>query len=443
MRALIIDDSLAVRKIIKGILIKDLGFEAVTDAENGQLGLDELVKSNFSYDVIILDWHMPVMDGIETLMYIREQNKLIPVIICTSAGDKESIINAITAGANEYLFKPFDASGLESKVNKVISNYQQQLKNISNNSVLIADDLPLARVTIRKIIEKDQSFDTIVEASDGAEALKLFKSQQFNLVILDWRMPKLNGIETLKEMRSINPTVPIIMVTGKSTHEHMVEAFDAGASNFLPKPFTKDQLLNSLHLSMVTSEPQPNNKEDKDDGFDLDIAIDSESSTSEVPIDNTAFDHFFNKQWTTCIEANTSFSLICIAIDTFDVYKTGCSLEQFNQTVSSIQNSAYTVFGESRTSFKRSQENLFAISTIGDSYGELQLKIQQLLVTVEKCAIPHPGKNEGSPLTVSIGAQFGVPRSENGLSQFKESAQTHLLLAQSHTSGGFKINRTL
>ncbi|MGL1937014.1 MAG: response regulator [Fibrobacterales bacterium] len=443
MRALIIDDSLTVRKLIKSILINDLGFNSVTDAENGKEGLEVLLKDNFSYDVIILDWYMPIMDGIETLMHIREHNKLIPVIICTSAGDKESIINAITAGANEYLIKPFDASGLEAKVNKVLSNYHEKLKTTKNSSVLIADDSALIRATIRKAINADHSFDKITEACDGAEALKLFKAQQFALVILDWQMPKLDGIDVLREMRIINATVPIIMVTGNSSHEHMVEAFDAGASNFLPKPFTKDELLNTLHLSMVTSEIQPNKIEEEDDEFDLDKPIAPKATNTIIPIDDDSFNQFFIKQWTTCIETNTSFSLICIAIDSFEEYKGTSSPEQLNQTLSSIQHSAHTVFGESRTSFKRSQENLFGISTIGDSYGELQLKIQHFLVTMEKCAILHPGKTEGSPLTVSIGAQFGIPRSESGLRQFKESAQTHLLLAQKHTSGGFKINRML
>ncbi|MGL1936529.1 MAG: response regulator [Fibrobacterales bacterium] len=271
MHALIIEDSMSVRRIIKGILMSELGFESVTEAENGQLGLDELTRSCFGYDLVVLDWYMPIMDGIDALLNIRERNKSIPVIICTSAGDKESIINAVTAGANEYIIKPFNAMALENKVNKVLGIYQEQRKNISSNTILIADDSAIIRSAMRKSIEQDPSFDIIVEACDGVEALNLFKSQQFKLVILDWQMPNLDGIDALKEMRIINKTTPIIMVTGNSSSEHMVEAFDAGATNFIPKPFTKDQLLNTLHLSMVTTESAPNISKNNST-FDLDTS---------------------------------------------------------------------------------------------------------------------------------------------------------------------------
>lgn len=110
---LIIDDSRMIRRVASRI-VKDLGFETI-EAENGQ---DALETCNIEMpDVILLDWNMPVMDGFAFLKALRTlPNGDTPtVLFCTSERDVNRIIDALSAGADEYIMKPFDSDIIESK----------------------------------------------------------------------------------------------------------------------------------------------------------------------------------------------------------------------------------------------------------------------------------------------------------------------------------------
>jgi len=110
---LIVDDSKVVRMVAKKILT-DLKFETA-EAEDGQVALD-YCKTTMP-EIVLLDWNMPVMSGIE---YLRELRQLpggdAPVVVfCTTENDMSKIQEAIGSGANEYIMKPFDADIIESK----------------------------------------------------------------------------------------------------------------------------------------------------------------------------------------------------------------------------------------------------------------------------------------------------------------------------------------
>ncbi|MDA0782906.1 MAG: response regulator [Rickettsiales bacterium] len=110
---LLVDDSSVVRKICRRI-VTDLGFEAIEACD----GKDALEKCEEQIpDVILLDWNMPVMDGMEFLKAYRnkqKENNTI-VIFCTTENDITKIMTAIEAGANEYIMKPFDADIIKGK----------------------------------------------------------------------------------------------------------------------------------------------------------------------------------------------------------------------------------------------------------------------------------------------------------------------------------------
>lgn len=110
---LIVDDSRMIRRVA-GRIVKDLGFET-EEAVNGQDALDKC-RINLP-DAILLDWKMPVMDGFDFLKALRElPNGDAPtVVFCTSERNVDHIIKALSAGANEYIMKPFDSDIIESK----------------------------------------------------------------------------------------------------------------------------------------------------------------------------------------------------------------------------------------------------------------------------------------------------------------------------------------
>ncbi len=117
LKFLITDDSPVVRKVARRIL-QGMSFE-VDEAENGQIALDKCGSG--MPDAILLDWNMPTMNGIEFLRCLRrmEGGGEPKVILCTTESDVDHIKEAIDAGANEYLIKPFDSESLRAKLGKL------------------------------------------------------------------------------------------------------------------------------------------------------------------------------------------------------------------------------------------------------------------------------------------------------------------------------------
>lgn len=114
---LVIDDSRVVRKVARRI-VEDLGFSC-DEAEDGQKAYD--LCSQKMPDAILLDWNMPIMSGIEFLEKLRKMpsGDTPKVIFCTTENDMAHIQRAMTAGANEYIMKPFDSEIIESKFSQI------------------------------------------------------------------------------------------------------------------------------------------------------------------------------------------------------------------------------------------------------------------------------------------------------------------------------------
>jgi two-component system chemotaxis response regulator CheY len=114
MRALIIDDSRFVRSYLRGLL-HDRGIDC-DEAVDGQAGLNRL-HGAARFDLVLLDWNMPVMNGLETLMKIREEGFIdLKVLMVTTEAENDFIVRALEAGADEYLMKPFDHDAFDEKL---------------------------------------------------------------------------------------------------------------------------------------------------------------------------------------------------------------------------------------------------------------------------------------------------------------------------------------
>ncbi|QCO68761.1 chemotaxis protein CheY [Luteimonas yindakuii] len=118
MRVLIVDDFSTMRRIIKNLLT-DLGFNNTVEAEDGHSALAVLRQD--AVELVITDWNMPGMTGIELLRAIRADAALraLPVLMVTAEAKREQIIEAAQNGVNGYIIKPFTAQTLEEKLNKV------------------------------------------------------------------------------------------------------------------------------------------------------------------------------------------------------------------------------------------------------------------------------------------------------------------------------------
>ncbi|GAA5234043.1 chemotaxis protein CheY [Verticiella sediminum] len=118
IKILVVDDFPTMRRIVRNLL-KELGFENVDEAEDGQMALDKLRGSNF--DFVVSDWNMPNLDGLAMLKQIRADPALakLPVLMVTAEAKKDNIVAAAQAGASGYVVKPFTAATLEEKLNKI------------------------------------------------------------------------------------------------------------------------------------------------------------------------------------------------------------------------------------------------------------------------------------------------------------------------------------
>jgi len=118
MKVLVVDDFATMRRIVKNIL-KQIGFTNIIEAEDGRSALKMLQSDKF--DLIMCDWNMPEMPGIELLGKVRadEQLKGIPFVMVTAEAQKENIIEAVKAGVNSYIVKPFTAEIVEQKLKKL------------------------------------------------------------------------------------------------------------------------------------------------------------------------------------------------------------------------------------------------------------------------------------------------------------------------------------
>jgi two-component system chemotaxis response regulator CheY len=120
MRFLIVDDSSTMRRIIINTLTK-LGYETFLEAGNGREGLDRLGTSQI--DLVITDWNMPEMNGIDFIKAVRgtATAKDVPVLMVTTNAAKDDIVEALRAGVNNYVVKPFTAETIKEKIDAVLA----------------------------------------------------------------------------------------------------------------------------------------------------------------------------------------------------------------------------------------------------------------------------------------------------------------------------------
>ena len=120
MRILIVDDSSTMRRII-GNVVQQLGIskEDFDEAEDGVVAW-KLFQEKNNYDVVLTDWNMPNMNGLDLVKHIRTADKKVPIVMITTEGGKGEVITALKAGENNYIVKPFSADILKEKLDGLV-----------------------------------------------------------------------------------------------------------------------------------------------------------------------------------------------------------------------------------------------------------------------------------------------------------------------------------
>ncbi|MES0336915.1 MAG: chemotaxis response regulator CheY [Candidatus Magnetobacterium sp. LHC-1] len=124
MKILVVDDFSTMRRIVKNIL-KQLGFDKIEEAEDGEQAFNKLKTGGF--DFLVTDWNMPNVSGLELLKRVRSDAKLksMPVLMVTAEAEKEQVVEAVKAGVNNYVIKPFTAEVLKEKIEKIFEKLKK------------------------------------------------------------------------------------------------------------------------------------------------------------------------------------------------------------------------------------------------------------------------------------------------------------------------------
>jgi two-component system chemotaxis response regulator CheY len=117
------------------------------------------------------------------------------------------------------------------------------------NRILIVDDAAFMRMMIRDILTKN-GFEVVGEAQDGAQAIEKFKEVRPDLITMDITMPEMDGIAALKEIKKIDPSAKVIMCSAMGQQAMVIDAIQAGAKDFIVKPFQSDRVIEAINKTL-------------------------------------------------------------------------------------------------------------------------------------------------------------------------------------------------
>jgi PAS domain S-box-containing protein len=256
-KILIVDDNANNRLLLKDMLAhKQIESD---EASSGAIAI-KMLSGNKKYDLILMDFNMPEMDGIETIKSIRNELKLSiadqPIMLLHSSAEDERINEACNAlGVHHRLVKPIKMKNLfesisrtghqnkQDKINKEI----QLAKTVSKKGffkVLLVDDNALNIMLIKKIISDILPDASLFEAVNGSEAVDSYTNLQPDIVFMDIQMPVMNGLEATTAIRKIekNKRIPIIALTAGTNNEERERCMVCGMDDFVAKPFLSNTI---------------------------------------------------------------------------------------------------------------------------------------------------------------------------------------------------------
>lgn len=230
-RVLIVDDDVAFAESLSDIL-SERGYD-IAAVNSGEESLKKAKEKTF--DVILIDIKMPVLDGVETFKRLKNISPQTVVIMMTAYSVEELIKNALKEGAYGILYKPLD-------INKVVGMIERA--RVDGALVMVVDDDPHTRNGLKDILE-EKGF-VVSPASDGQQAIEIAKERPQDIVFIDMKLPLLNGLETYMALKKINPRITAVMITAyrEETRELVEEALKEGAYICLYKPFNPGEALN-------------------------------------------------------------------------------------------------------------------------------------------------------------------------------------------------------
>jgi len=292
--ALVVDDNATNRRILKQML-SNWGLR-VSLADGGTAALEilqEAAAAGRSFELFVLDGHMPGMDGFALAERIRQTSEFAgaTIMLLTSGGHRGDAARCRELGVAAYLIKPIKQSALFDAVMTALGNTRsgQPSALITRHSlrkpkrplrILLAEDNPVNQTLAVRLLQKHGH--TVVVAGNGAEALRVLEGDTFDVVLMDVQMPEMGGLEATSRIREKERTsghhIPIIAMTAHAMRGDRERCIAAGMDGYVSKPIKMDLLFAELeaHVRSVKSAAcatgQPR-KEENPEAFDKDAVL--------------------------------------------------------------------------------------------------------------------------------------------------------------------------
>jgi DNA-binding NtrC family response regulator len=247
MDILIVDDDEGMTETLSDI-IEDFGHN-VEVANDGYLGIDKFTDNK--HDLVFMDIKMPGINGVETLKKFKEINPNAKVFMMTAYSLEDLIREALDEGAYGIIYKPLD-------MRTVLDCIEQADEG---NLVLVVDDDLNTCETLNDVLE-EKGYD-VATANKADQAMELVNENKYDLVIMDIKMPVLNGLELYLKMKKINPNIKVVMMTGygQEMSDIVENALKSSAYTCLFKPLDVENLIGLVHelckQNSATPEYQP------------------------------------------------------------------------------------------------------------------------------------------------------------------------------------------
>lgn len=282
-KILVVDDDVAIAKLIK-INLESKGYKV----ESVNSGIEALKKAyQFKPDVITLDILMPDMDGFQVMERLKanSQTSNIPIVVISiiEGAYKKT---GFRLGAADYITKPIDFDQLLISIEKLTQGVKRPPERPIK--ILIAeDDIDTAKL-VQAFVES-KGFSTIM-APNGVEALKKTEESNPDLIILDLKMPKMDGFEVIKHLKKDKGTdkIPIIVLTSYGVSSFKERCYMLGVNKFLSKPFNEETLIEEITNQLKKIETIQETKKKvlvADDEKDISLLVKSTLESEEFVVD--------------------------------------------------------------------------------------------------------------------------------------------------------------
>ena len=274
MRVLVVDDNKTSRELLSEALMS-MGCNPES-ASSGKEALKilEMSQSDSPFELVLMDWKMPEMDGIETTRMIKNSDALakIPTVIMVTAYGREEIMRlAENVGTAAFLVKPINQSVLFNTIMEVFGKNAQpaesqsmkavdltnDLQSIKGRRILLVEDNDINQEVARELLE---GFGLEVSiAVNGREALDMAIANRFDAILMDIQMPVMDGLTATREILSTEAgrSLPIIAMTAHALAGDREKSLDAGMVDHVTKPIDPEELKQTLLRWLGESIPAP------------------------------------------------------------------------------------------------------------------------------------------------------------------------------------------